>query len=253
MIHLDNKLPEMTEIWQKTLNWQPSDRQIQQFQQVYTGILAGNRQQNLTRITTPQDFWEKHLWDSLFGVLKVIHDSENLIPLDSDRPLKLIDIGTGAGFPGIPIAIAFPHWQITLLDSTRKKIAFLDTLISQLNLDNVRTAINRAEMLGQEKNQREAYDIAVVRAVSQPSVCAEYSLPLVKVGGLAILYRGHWSDEDTKKLQPAVTQLKSKVESINSGETPLTQGVRNCIYLRKISPTPAKFPRAVGTPDRLPL
>ena len=113
-----NMLPQMNEIWSQTLNWQPQETQEQLFQQVYEGVIAGNRQQNLTRITSPEDFWEKHLWDSLSGIVGL--DKEIL-----NHKLQIIDVGTGAGFPGIPLAIAFPHWQITLLDSTLKKSPLL--------------------------------------------------------------------------------------------------------------------------------
>ncbi|NJK54992.1 MAG: 16S rRNA (guanine(527)-N(7))-methyltransferase RsmG [Pleurocapsa sp. SU_5_0] len=240
-----NVLPPMNQIWSQTLNWQPSDAQEQLFQQVYQEVLEGNRQQNLTRITSPEDFWEKHLWDSLSGIIAL----EEIL----SHKLQIIDVGTGAGFPGIPLAIAFPHWRITLLDSTRKKITFVNDLITKLQLENATGIVARAEELGRIPGDRASYDLALVRAVSKPSVCAEYSLPFVKKGGLAILYRGHWSDEDTASLAAAATQLGGKIELIHRWETPLSKGIRHCIYLRKISTTAKKFPRAVGIPEKQPL
>ena len=240
-----NTLPQMDEVWLQTLNWQPSETQNQLFQQVYREVLEGNRLQNLTRITTPEDFWEKHLWDSLSGIVGL----QDILT----QKLQIIDIGTGAGFPGIPLAIAFPHWQLTLLDSTHKKITFVNDAIAKLKLDNATGIVARAEALGRVPGDRAGYDLALVRAVSKPSVCAEYSLPFVKKGGLAVLYRGHWSDEDTQSLAAAAAQLGSKIELIHRWETPVSQGIRHCIYLRKHSATPKKFPRAVGVPDKQPL
>jgi 16S rRNA (guanine527-N7)-methyltransferase len=240
-----NVLPSMNQVWSQTLNWQPSDAQEQLFQQVYQEVLEGNRQQNLTRITSPEDFWEKHLWDSLSGIIGL---KEILA-----HKLQIIDVGTGAGFPGIPLAIAFPHWRITLLDSTRKKITFVNDLIAKLQLENATGIVARAEELGRIPGDRASYDLALVRAVSKPSVCAEYSLPFVKQGGLAVLYRGHWSDEDTASLAAAAAQLGGKIELIHRWQTPLSKGIRHCIYLRKHSATAKKFPRAVGIPDKQPL
>ncbi|MEM8829696.1 MAG: 16S rRNA (guanine(527)-N(7))-methyltransferase RsmG [Cyanobacteria bacterium P01_G01_bin.19] len=241
-----SQLPKMNPIWQQTLNWQPDTRQEQLFQQVYQEIWAGNKIQNLTRITEPEDFWEKHLWDSLSGIV-------GLETKDLEKPQEIIDIGTGAGFPGIPLAIAFLNWKITLLDSTRKKITFVNDTIAKLGLKNATGIIARAESLGRIPGDRQSYDIATVRAVSKASVCAEYALPLVKIGGLAILYRGHWSQSDTNSLRSAAGKLGAKIELIYPWETPLSQGVRHCIYLRKHSGTPKQYPRDVGIPDKQPL
>ncbi len=260
MIEMETpKLPEMLEVWQDTINWQPSKSQQQKFQELYEIILIGNRQQNLTRITGPQDFWEKHLWDSLLGIAPLLEaNSTNM--LDYNLPknnlpknAKIIDIGTGAGFPGLPIAIIHPDWNITLLDSTRKKIAFLEKAIAELQLQNTRTLWGRAEAVGQQSQHRENYDIAVIRAVGQPSVCAEYILPLVKVGGLAILYRGHWEEENTLNLESALSKLGGKIKLIQPGKTPISKGIRHCIYIHKITPSQPKYPRAVGIPHQQPL
>lgn len=243
------KLPSFSDIWLSTLNWQLSDGQQEKFQQLYEEIILGNRQLNLTRLTEANEFWEKHLWDSLagfqgLGLTEVVEKSENL---------SIIDIGTGAGFPGIPLAIAYPFWTVTLLDSTRKKINFLDHLIDKLELKNTKTLISRAEDIGQNSVYRQAYDIALIRAVSEASVCAEYTLPLLKLGGLAILYRGHWSDRDNLSLQPAIDQLGGQIEQTIKSITPLSEKIHHYIYLRKISSTPTQFPRKVGTPERKPL
>ncbi|GAB4207067.1 MAG: 16S rRNA (guanine(527)-N(7))-methyltransferase RsmG [Coleofasciculaceae cyanobacterium] len=229
-------LPQMTDIWQQTLSWQPITEQQQLFQQLYEGILEGNQQLNLTRITEPVEFWEKHLWDSLrgvwsqgSGVRSQGSEGESEIQLQS---LKVIDIGTGAGFPGLPVAIAFPHYCFTLLDSTRKKIAFLDTLIAKLGIKNVTTSIGRAEAVNLQLQHRQAYDIALLRAVAPAPICAEYALPFLKTGGLAILYRGHWTDEETESLKPIVEQLGGAIASIEGFTTPISNSIRHCIYLR---------------------
>lgn len=249
------QLPQAIDLWQTTLNWHPNNDQLTQLQQVYDLILAGNQQLNLTRITTPDEFWEKHLWDSLRGMGVWQSDLEtNPSPfILGNMPAKVIDIGTGAGFPGIPVAIAQPHWQVTLLDSTRKKMAFIDILITTLKLGNARTVSDRAESLGQHRLHRAHYDLALIRAVAEAPVCAEYALPLVKTGGFAILYRGQWSEADTETLKPVAAKLGGAIAHIAAFTTPLSQGIRHCIYLQKIAPTPKEFPRATGIPTKQPL
>ncbi len=244
----------MMDIWEQTLNWQPSSQQQQQFQRLYELILEGNRQLNLTRITQPEDFWEKHLWDSLRGIKFLISSEGGEGEEVGDRKeIKIIDLGTGAGFPGIPAAIIVNNCTINLVDSTKKKINFIDSILPVLNLSNVKATTSRAEEIGRDSNHRENYDIALIRAVASASACAEYALPLLKQGGLAVVYRGSWTEEENLGIENAVGQLGGIVESIEQFNTPLSNGDRHCLYLRKTANTPAKFPRAVGVPSRNPL
>jgi 16S rRNA (guanine527-N7)-methyltransferase len=267
----------MEEFWQLTLTWQPDADQQAQFQQLYALTLAGNRQFNLTRITEPAEFWEKHLWDSLRGVRRFLKErsavsdqrstveagaaEEAVKPQNSSYPsplsplpsLKVIDIGTGAGFPGLPVAIAQPNWSVTLLDATRKKITFIEQVLAHMGLTNATTLVERVEQVGRQRLRRQAYDLALIRAVAAAPVCAEYALPLLKVGGCAVLYRGQWSEAETTSLEAAVAVLGGQIDRIEAFTTPLTQGDRHCIYLKKIAPTPNEFPRAIGIPAQKPL
>ena len=224
-------LPEMVDLWQETLNWQPTAEQQCQFQRLYELILTGNTQLNLTRITDPLEFWEKHLWDSLRGIAPLLLSEGQL-------EQRVIDIGTGAGFPGIPVAIALTDWSVTLLDSTRKKITFLNTLLAQMGVQNATTLTGRAEIVGKQPQHQVAYDLALVRAVGSASVCAEYALPLLKLGGMAVLYRGHWTPDEAETLQSAVS-ISGVIEAIEEFTTPLSQSIRHCLYLRKVAETPA--------------
>ena len=240
------ELPSHANLWRETCNWEPNPAQQALFQQLYAGILAGNRQLNLTRIIDPSEFWEKHLWDSLRGLAP-------LQLLDSQCDINAIDIGTGGGFPGLPLAIANPNLEIVLLDATRKKIAFLAELAAALGCDRVATLAARAEEAGRDPIHREAYDFAFLRAVGPASVCAEYALPLLKIGGTAALYRGQWSPAETDALVPAIAQLGGALDTVEAYTTPLSGGSRHCLYLKKITPTPESFPRLPGTPLKNPL
>lgn len=238
-------LPLQMDLWEKTLGWKPSPQQQALFQRLYELIIEGNRQLNLTRITNPEDFWEKHLWDSLRGI-------KFLISAEKEE-IKIIDLGTGAGFPGIPVAICVENCTVNLVDSTKKKINFINNILPILNLDRVIATTCRAEEIGRDRQHRETYDIALIRAVSSATACVEYALPLLKQGGLAVIYRGSWTQSETINLEIAVQQLGGAIESIEKFNTPLSNGDRHCLYLRKIASTPAKFPRGVGVPNQRPL
>ncbi len=134
----------------------------------------------------------------------------------------------------MPVAIAMEHWTVTLLDSTHKKITFLNTLLAQLGIQNATTLIGRAEMVSKQLDHRRTYDVALVRAVGSAELCAEYSLPLLKAGGLAVLYRGHWTDAEAEALQGAVEQLGGAIEATEEFTTPVSQSIRHCLYIRKV-------------------
>jgi 16S rRNA (guanine527-N7)-methyltransferase len=270
---MTDALPDYFELWQKTLNWQPSSEQQALFQTFYSHLVEGNRQLNLTRIISPEDFWEKHLWDSLSGIAPWLSEpaigTEDLpeagqessevssgSPSDAAEPLRVIDIGTGGGIPGIPAAIAlsthFPNVSLTLLDATRKKIQFLQQLCAQLGLKATGLA-DRAEAIGQQRTHREQYDLALIRAVGSAATCAEYALPLLQVGGQAVLYRGQWSTDDTEALMPVIDLLGGELTDIQSWQTPLSQSTRHCLFIYKTAPTPPDLPRAIGVPGKKPL
>ncbi len=229
--------------WFDTLGWEP-DAQIQgQLDAFYAQVLAGNQQQNLTRITDPQEFWEKHLWDSL----------RSLWPYRGLEDQLVIDIGSGAGLPGIPVAILKPQWYVALLEATRKKASFLSRCTQSLGLTNVQVIPDRAEVVGHQKKHREGYDLALIRAVAPVTVCAEYALPLLKVGGTALLYRGHWEIREEVELGRALMALGGEIREIDAFQLPFSAAVRHCIAVTKNQPTHRAFPREDGLPARHPL
>ncbi len=259
-------LPENVKLWEKTMNWQPDAGHLREFQSLYEGILEGNQTLNLTRITAADEFWEKHLWDSVRGITPLLSkplgspfpevSSPELgrVPSsEENEPIRAIDIGTGAGFPGLPVAIVCPDWQVTLLDSTRKKMTFLQSLIDQLGMENAAVLVGRVEEIGRAAQHRERYNFAFARAIGPTMVCAEYALPLLKVGGVAILYRGHWTEEEAQVVSVGVEQLGGIVDFVEKFTTPLTDSVRTCVYLRKVAPIRPEFPRPVGIPAQHPL
>ncbi|WOD37848.1 16S rRNA (guanine(527)-N(7))-methyltransferase RsmG [Nodosilinea sp. E11] len=243
-----NQLPTSSDRWQSTLHWQPTDDQQERFQTLYDAILLANQQVNLTRITSPADFWEKHLWDSLQGVAPWLREAGASAP-----GLRVVDIGTGGGFPGLPVALVFPHWAIALLDATRKKLAALETVCERVGIDNVSFLPQRAEQVAHQPLHREAYDLALLRAVGPVNTCAEYALPLLKLGGQAVLYRGQWTAAEEAGLTAILQRLGGQLSEVRSQVTPLTQGVRHNVVLTKAERTPDQFPRLPGIPAKTPL
>jgi 16S rRNA (guanine527-N7)-methyltransferase len=227
-------LPLRLDLWQQTLNWLPSPEQQQQFATLYALILAGNRQMNLTRITEPEAFWEKHLWDSLTGIAPYLQTQLSDAPKTNSTAWRVIDIGTGGGFPGLPVAIARPDWHITLLDSTRKKITFLETVLPTLGLANVNLVCDRAESLSQQPNHGAAFDLALLRAVGDATICAELGLNLVKPGGFTVLYRGQWSATDTDNLRPVLKKHGAELVNDSAWLTPLTHSQRHYLHLQNL-------------------
>lgn len=207
--------------WQNTLNWLPNHLQNEQFAQLYALVLEGNRQQNLTRITEINDFWEKHLWDSLRGIWT----------MQEREDLQVIDIGTGAGFPGLAIAIAKPSWQVTMIDSTQKKVNFVQQAIQALGLTNAIAMSGRAEALATLKIYRRKFDLAVIRAVGKPDICTKYCLPFLNQKGNAVLYRGQWLSAESEQLNIFCSSQNIELVKVDRFQTPLSAGLRHSIYL----------------------
>lgn len=231
------------EWWQSTLGLRLDSEQIRQFERLHTLVVDGNARMNLTRIIEREAFWEKHLWDSLRGIAV----------LEAGREASLIDIGSGAGFPGLPIAIYQPNWYVALLDSVRKKTGFLASAVQALGITNVQMLTGRAEDLAHRREHRESYDLATLRAVAPANVCAEYGLPFVGVGGSVVLYRGGWEVREEVELARACAALGGEIAEVDAFSLPLSDAVRHAVVLRKLKPSMAVFPRHTGLPAQHPL
>ncbi|MCS7225558.1 MAG: 16S rRNA (guanine(527)-N(7))-methyltransferase RsmG [Gloeomargarita sp. SKYB31] len=197
------------------------------WQILYEAILRGNQQMNLTRITAPADFWEKHLWDSAQGIKPYLGES---------AAWRVVDVGTGAGFPGVVVALLQPHWQVTLLDARQKKTRFLQRLVADLDLKNVTVVTGRAEVLGAAFPHRQGYDLVLLRAVAPIPQALAYGVPLVKAGGRLVLYQGRWTESDTAALTTQHQGLQ--LVQIDAQTTPLTQAARHYLHLVRNFPGP---------------
>lgn len=208
-------------------------------------ILLKNESINLTAIKEKDEFMEKQLIDSL-----LIASREEFI-----KSKKIIDIGTGAGFPGIPLAIAFPEKKFTLVDSMNKKLKIIDELCEKLSINNVTTVHGRAETLGKSKDHREKYDLCVVKAVATMNVLMEYCIPLVKIGGSFVAYKGSNVKSEVDEANKAAVMLGGEPSKVTG------EGYKNytnidkhkLVITKKIKKTPVKFPRKEGTPAKDPI
>ena len=220
-----------------------SEEQLQQFLTYYEMLVEKNKVMNLTAITEKEEVIDKHFIDSI---------SLNKA-MDVTKPLKILDLGTGAGFPGIPLKIAYPNLELTLLDSLNKRIKFLDEVIEALSLEGIVTIHGRAEDYAKQASYREQFDICVSRAVANLATLSEYCLPYVKEGGCFISYKSGSVEEELDQSKKAIFELGGKVKEVIAFTLPETDIERTFVVIEKVRKTPKKYPRKAGLPSKEPI
>ena len=218
-----------------------SVEQLEQFFAYMELLIEWNEKMNLTAITEPEEIILKHFIDSI-TILKEIEDNS-----------KLVDVGTGAGFPGIPLSIMNQTLKITLMDSLNKRLIFLQEVVNQLNLKNIQIVHARAEEFGQNKKYRESFDVATSRAVANLSTLSEYLIPLVKVDGKVISMKASEAQEEINEAKKAIEILGGQIEKTDEFNLPQSDIGRTVITIKKEKQTPNKYPRKPGTPSKEPI
>lgn len=217
--------------------------QRQQFVDFYEYLVEKNKVMNLTGITEFQEVLVKHFLDSLVCVKAV----------DIKKVKRMMDVGTGAGFPGVPLKIAFPHLEACLLDSLKKRVNFLEETFDLLKLTDITAVHGRAEEYAKNKAYRESFDLCVSRAVSNLATLSEYCLPYVKVGGSFISYKSGTVQEEAEKAEKAVKILGGKIRDVVYFSLPDSEIQRSLVVIEKVKSTSGKYPRKAGTPLKEPL
>ena len=217
------------------------------FGELQAALLEGNAQMNLTALTAERDIILKHFIDSLTCHL------DGWLGEAAQPPIRLLDLGSGAGFPALPLAIVYPQLQILAVDATRKKTEYIARTAARLRLSQVQALAGRAESLGRDPAHREQYQRVVTRAVATLPVLAELALPLLEIGGLLIAQKGHLTPEEQEAGRRAAAELGGELFHVKHFALPITGDPRSLVVMRKLESTPAKYPRREGVPGKHPL
>lgn len=230
------------------INIEISDDQINCFEKYYELLIEKNKVMNLTAITDKEDVIVKHFIDSIALIPYLTDKGINI-----NNKLKIIDIGTGAGFPGLPLKIMMPDVKFTLLDSLNKRVSFLNEVIDELKLKDIEALHGRAEDYASDNKYREKYDICVSRAVANLSTLSEYCIPFVKKDGFFISYKAGESEEEINNSKNAIKILGGKINKVEEFVLPGTDASRVFVFIRKQELTDKKYPRKAGVPAKKPL
>ncbi|GAA0398779.1 16S rRNA (guanine(527)-N(7))-methyltransferase RsmG [Paenibacillus motobuensis] len=220
-----------------------SAEQLHQFEIYYQELVTWNEKMNLTGITEREQVYVKHFYDSI--TLSFY--------MDMNQILTMADIGSGAGFPGIPLKICYPHLKLTIIDSLNKRIQFLQNVVDQLGLQDVQLIHGRAEDIARKEQFRDTYDLVSARAVARMAVLNEFCLPFVKTGGIFAAMKGLDPQEELKEAARSLNELKGKLSATHHFELPMENSERHIILINKTASTPKKYPRKAGTPLKTPI
>lgn len=221
--------------------------ELAQFETYFRLLVEWNERLNLTAITDREGVFGKHFLDSL--VVRDLPEWQHCVKTSG----RVADVGTGAGFPGLPLAICYPNVQFTLADSLQKRLTFLAEVIEQLGLKNIRLVHGRAEDLARDPKYRNRFDIVMARAVARLNVLLEWTAPFAKVNGHVLSYKGPGVEEELPEAKRAAELLRASVARVELRELPLAIGSRSIVVIRQLATTPKEFPRKAGTASKNPL